>query len=64
MTQNQDHLQRSHYIYETFAPPPFCPISLSGSNFNPQNTNVFVWLKFSPSSNSNKNSYFLKASLL
>jgi len=44
---------------------PFGPISASGSNFNPQNTQcipVVKWLKFSPSLNLNKNEHFSKVS--
>ena len=53
---------------------PFCPISVSGSNFNPQNTICIRacpvgpedrtgWLKFSPSLNLNKIEHFSKVSL-
>jgi hypothetical protein len=41
---------------------PFCPISLSGSNFNPQNTLCIPWLKFSSSLNLNKIEHFSKVS--
>jgi hypothetical protein len=52
---------------------PFCPISLSGSNFNPQNTLCIRacpvgpedrtgWLKFSSSLNLNKIEHFSKVS--
>ena len=53
---------------------PFCPISVSSSNFNPQNTPCIRacpvgpedrtgWLKFSPSLNLNKIEHFSKVSL-
>jgi hypothetical protein len=53
---------------------PFCPISVSGSNFNPQNTICIRacpvgpedrtgWLKFSPSLNLNKIEHSSKVSL-
>jgi len=51
---------------ETFAKPPFCPISTSGSNFNPRNTQCIPVINpakaGSPSLNLNKNKYFSKVS--
>jgi hypothetical protein len=52
---------------------PFCPISVSGSTFNPQNTICMDacpvgpedrtgWLKFSPSLNLNKIEHFSRVS--
>ena len=51
---------------------PFCPIYASGStlctkwsfSFILEIHNVFMWLKFSPSLNSNKNEHFSKVSML
>jgi hypothetical protein len=37
---------------------PFSPISTSNKNFNPQNTNVCLWLKFLFSLTLTKNSHF------
>jgi len=48
---------------EAFENPPFCPISASGSNFNPRKIlNVFMWLKFSPFLNLSKNDHFSQVS--
>ena len=41
---------------------PFCPTSVSGSNFNPQNTKCIPVVKIFASLNSNKNFYFSKVS--
>ena len=44
--------------YETFEKCPFCPISVSGSNFNPRNIAIFLRLKFSPSLTLTKTAFF------
>jgi len=62
----------SNHILRPLKNAPFCPISASGSNFNPRNTSMYGclsrlasqagWLKFSPSLTLNKIKRFSKVS--